>query len=63
MAAVGMVEVVEKPIAAKEQEKKVERDRLPAVNDEIQADDRKYKLKQKLGDGGYGIVFLSEDGE
>ncbi|CAJ0601171.1 unnamed protein product [Cylicocyclus nassatus] len=56
-----MAEAVEKPVPGKE-EKKVEKDRLPAVNDEIHADDKKYKLKQKLGDGGYGIVFLSEDG-
>ncbi|KAL6740380.1 hypothetical protein Aduo_013739 [Ancylostoma duodenale] len=64
-----MVEGVEKPAAPKDNEaqdapkKKQEKDRLPAVNDEIQGDDRKYKLKQVLGDGGYGIVFLSEDGD
>ncbi|ETN75998.1 hypothetical protein RB195_001574 [Necator americanus] len=61
-----MVEAVEKLTVAKvveSKEKKIGKDRLPGVNDEIQGDDKKYKLKQVLGDGGYGVVFLSEDGE
>ncbi|KAK5971943.1 hypothetical protein GCK32_022581, partial [Trichostrongylus colubriformis] len=35
---------------AVQKEKKLEKDRLPVVEEEIQ------------GDGGYGTVFLSEDG-
>uniref|UniRef100_A0A1I7XUC3 Protein kinase domain-containing protein n=1 Tax=Heterorhabditis bacteriophora TaxID=37862 RepID=A0A1I7XUC3_HETBA len=41
----------------------LEKDRLPAVNDEIRGDDRTYRLLQILGDGGYGTVFLSQDGD
>ncbi|CAI5442414.1 unnamed protein product [Caenorhabditis angaria] len=40
---------------------KVERDRLPKQNDEIVTENgRKYKLGRALGDGGYGVVFISE---
>lgn len=41
----------------------VERDRLPVVNDEIAADDNRYRLIQILGDGGYGTVFLSQNSQ
>ncbi|KAJ1369612.1 hypothetical protein KIN20_031103 [Parelaphostrongylus tenuis] len=51
------------PKTGEQKKKKVERDRLPVVNDEIQSDQKKYKLKQVLGSGGYGTVFLSQDGE
>ncbi|KAK5985248.1 Serine/threonine-protein kinase, partial [Trichostrongylus colubriformis] len=47
---------------AVQKEKKLEKDRLPVVEEEIQGDEKKYKLKQVIGDGGYGTVFLSEDG-
>uniref|UniRef100_A0A0K0D2G9 Protein kinase domain-containing protein n=1 Tax=Angiostrongylus cantonensis TaxID=6313 RepID=A0A0K0D2G9_ANGCA len=40
-----------------------EKDRMPILNDEIQGHEKKYKLKKVLGEGGYGIVFLSQDGE
>ncbi|KJH48261.1 hypothetical protein DICVIV_05623 [Dictyocaulus viviparus] len=39
----------------------IERDRLPVVNDEIAADENRYRLLQILGDGGYGTVFLSQN--
>ncbi|VDM60327.1 unnamed protein product [Angiostrongylus costaricensis] len=48
---------------AEQKEKKLEVDRLPAINDDIQGDEKKYKLKKVLGEGGYGTVFLSQDGE
>ncbi|CAB3408278.1 unnamed protein product [Caenorhabditis bovis] len=39
-------------------------DRLPLVNDEIVTDSgKKYKLSAILGDGGYGTVFQSQDGD
>ncbi|VDK57077.1 unnamed protein product [Cylicostephanus goldi] len=41
----------------------IERDRLPAVNDEIAADENRYRLIQILGDGGYGTVFLSQNSQ
>ncbi|VDL76511.1 unnamed protein product [Nippostrongylus brasiliensis] len=50
---------------AEKEEKKVtevEKDRLPVVDEIIHGDEKKYKMKQVLGDGGYGTVFLSEDG-
>ncbi|KAK6730752.1 hypothetical protein RB195_007305 [Necator americanus] len=40
-----------------------ERDRLPMVNDEIAAEDNRYRLIQILGDGGYGTVFLSQNSQ
>ncbi|CAI5448650.1 unnamed protein product [Caenorhabditis angaria] len=40
----------------------VEKDRLPKENDEIIRDSgKRYKLSRILGEGGYGIVFASED--
>ncbi|KAK6026409.1 hypothetical protein OSTOST_07645, partial [Ostertagia ostertagi] len=41
----------------------IERDRLPVVNDEITAEDNRYRLLQILGDGGYGTVFLSQNAQ
>ncbi|VDO27022.1 unnamed protein product [Haemonchus placei] len=41
----------------------IERDRLPVVNDEITADENRYRLLQILGDGGYGTVFLSQNAQ
>uniref|UniRef100_A0A7I4YLG2 Protein kinase domain-containing protein n=1 Tax=Haemonchus contortus TaxID=6289 RepID=A0A7I4YLG2_HAECO len=63
-----MADVAEKgaaaiPKLAEQKERKLEKDRLPVVDEEIQGDEKKYKLKQVLGDGGYGTVFLSEDGQ
>ncbi|XGW22244.1 hypothetical protein V3C99_004897 [Haemonchus contortus] len=41
----------------------IERDRLPVVNDEITAEENRYRLLQILGDGGYGTVFLSQNAQ
>lgn len=41
----------------------IERDRLPVVNDEIAAEENRYRLLQILGDGGYGTVFLSQNSQ
>ncbi|CAJ0950225.1 unnamed protein product, partial [Mesorhabditis belari] len=38
-------------------------DRLPVVGDELQIENRRYRLQAVLGDGGYGTVFLATDGE
>ncbi|KAJ1357036.1 hypothetical protein KIN20_015055 [Parelaphostrongylus tenuis] len=59
---VAAEKVANVPKTGEQKEKKIERDRLSVVN-EFQGDEKKYKLKQMLEDGGYDIVFLSDDGE
>lgn len=40
-----------------------EKDRLPQLGDFVKTDTKHFKLIEKLGEGGYGNVFLSEDNE
>lgn len=66
MAAVAeKAAIMPKPPADKPEKKEsaLEKDRLPGIDEEIQGDERKYRLKQVIGDGGYGTVFLSDDGQ
>ncbi|KAE9412707.1 hypothetical protein Angca_007103 [Angiostrongylus cantonensis] len=62
MEEVAFVKAAKDSKIAERKEKIVEVDCLPQLNDDIQGDEKKYNLKKVLGEGGYGTVFLSQDG-